>query len=102
MKASVYGVVIGLLLVILYVFIFIPYVIPALNSMFIDWINGNANMFTQNYCTIHYVFNQTTNTFSNYTDCHVMDLRPTFLFIWQFTLYFAIPVVLILITIKIR
>ena len=31
-----------------------------------------------------------------------MDLRPTLLFIWQFVMYFGIPVALALITFKVK
>jgi hypothetical protein len=101
-RGGIYGVIIGVLLLILYIFIFIPFIIPSLNSMFLDWLNSNPNMFNQSWCTTHYVFNATTNTFYNYTDCQGMDFRPLILFIWQFTMYFATPVSLILISLKLR
>ena len=102
MRGGIYGAIIGVLLIILYVFIFIPYVIPAINSMFLDWINNNGSMFQQQWCTVHYVFNQTTNQYDNYTDCQTMDFRPMILFIWQFAMYFGIPVALILISLKLK
>jgi len=101
-KGGIYGAIIGVLLLVLYVFIFIPFIIPSLNSMFLDWINSNPSMFQQQWCTTHYVFNQTTNQFENYTDCQSMDFRPMILFIWQFVMYFAIPVAMILISLKLK
>ena len=100
--ARISGVIIGLLLLIVYIMIFIPFLLPVLNSMFLDWINNNPDMFSPSWCATHYVYNSTSNTFYNYTDCKAMDLRPAFLFLWQFTMYFAIPISLVLISLKVK
>jgi len=100
--ARISNVIIGLLLLIVYIMVFIPFILPTLNSMLLDWINNNPQMFSPSWCSTHYVYNATSNTFYNYTDCRTMDLRPAFLFIWQFAMYFAIPVSLVLIALKTR
>ena len=102
MRGGIYGAIIGVLLLVLYVFIFIPFIIPSINSMFLDWMNNNQQMFTQNWCTVHYVINQSTGEIMNYTDCQTMDFRPMILFIWQFAMYFGIPVAMILISLKLK
>jgi hypothetical protein len=93
-------VLIGILLLIIYIMIFIPYILPSINGMFMDWINNNPTMFQQQWCSIHEVFNETSNSFYNYTDCKTMDLRPPIVFIWEITIYFIIPTSLVLITMK--
>jgi hypothetical protein len=96
------GVIVGLLLLIVYIMIFIPFILPTINSLFMDWVNSNPSMFTHEWCTIHYVLNQSTNTFYNYTDCSAMDLRPTLIFVWQMIMYFILPITLALISFKLK
>jgi len=98
--ARIGNVIIGLLLLIVYIMVFIPFILPQLNSMFLDWINAKPEMFSPSWCATHYVYNATTNQFYNYTDCSAMDLRPAVIFVWQFIIYFAIPISLALISLK--
>ena len=97
------GAITGLLMLILYVFIFIPFILQELNSMFIDWINSsNQSMFQQQWCETHYVINQSTGEIDNYTDCKTIDFRPMLIFLWEFAVYFGVPLTLIIYSVKHR
>ena len=94
---------------IIYIAIFIPLILPALNSMFIDWVNNSGDMFIQNYCVMRQQFNTTpvetmidntttttyTTTIISQAECTRYDFRPIVVFLFQLAVYFAIPLLLL-------
>jgi glucan phosphoethanolaminetransferase (alkaline phosphatase superfamily) len=92
--------IVALILIIFYIALFIPLILPHLNQMFIDWINNSGNMFIQQYCTQRQVL--VNNTFVTTTECTQFDFRPLIVFLYQLTVYFVLPLVLILTVIRRR
>jgi 4-amino-4-deoxy-L-arabinose transferase-like glycosyltransferase len=89
------NVIVGLIMLILYIALFIPLILPHLNLMFIDWVNNSGDMFIQQYCTQRQVLNTTSNSFDTIVECTQYDFRPMIVFIYQLLVYFAIPLLLI-------
>jgi hypothetical protein len=87
--------IVGLILLILYIAVFIPLILPTLNSMFIDWVNNSATMFIQQYCVQRQVLNTTSNSFDTIVECTQYDFRPIVVFIYQLAVYFALPLILL-------
>jgi len=90
------GIIYGILLLIFYIAVFIPFILPQLITMFNDWITNSGNMFVQQLCVTRQVLNQTTNQIDLITECTTYDFRPIVIFLFQFTVYFVIPVALII------
>ena len=89
------NVIVGVIMLILYVALFIPLILPTLNRMFIDWVNNSADMFIQQYCVQRQILNTTSNTFDTIVECTQYDFRPLVVFLFQLCVYFAIPLLLI-------
>jgi glucan phosphoethanolaminetransferase (alkaline phosphatase superfamily) len=98
MRASNF--IVALILIILYIALFIPLILPVLNRMFIDWVNNSAEMFIQQYCVQRQVL--VNDTFNTVTECTQFDFRPLLVFLYQLTVYFVLPLVLILSAIRRR
>jgi hypothetical protein len=98
--ARVSNFIVSLLLIILYIALFIPLILPPLTSMFIDWVNNSAEMFIQSYCVQRQVL--VNNTYSTVTECSQFDFRPLMIFLFQLTVYFALPLTLILTAVRRR
>jgi hypothetical protein len=98
--ARVGNFIVALLLIILYMALFIPLILPYLTRMFIDWVNNSADMFIQQYCVQRQVL--VNNTYSTVTECSEFDFRPLVVFFYQLTVYFALPLTLILMAIRRR
>ena len=92
--------IVGLLLIIFYIALFIPLILPALTKLFMDWINNSGEMFIQQYCTQRQVL--VNNTFVTTTECTQFDFRPLIVFLYQLTVYFVLPLVLILTAVRRR
>ena len=88
--------IIGLIVLILYIAVFIPLILPSLTTMFIDWVNNSGDMFKQNYCVQRQVLNTTSNTFDTIVECTQYDFRPLIVFLFQLSIYFILPILLIL------
>jgi hypothetical protein len=86
--------IVSLITLILYIAVFIPLILPHLNAMFLDWINNSGSMFIQQYCTQRQVL--VNNTYNTVTECTQFDFRPLIVFLYQLTVYFALPLLLIL------
>lgn len=89
------SIVVGILLLILYVAVFIPLILPHLVQMFMDWVNNSGSMFIQEYCVLRQVYNSSTNTFDTIRECTQYDFRPLIVFLFQIAVYFGIPIILI-------
>ena len=89
------NVIVGVIMLILYVALFIPLILPAINRMFIDWVNNSADMFIQQYCVQRQILNTTSNSFDTVVECTTYDFRPLVVFLFQLCVYFAIPLLLI-------
>jgi len=98
--ARVGNFIVALLLIIFYIALFIPLILPYMNKMFIDWVNNSQNMFVQSYCVQRQVL--VNNTFVTTTECTQYDFRPLIVFLYQLTVYFALPLTLILTVIRRR
>jgi hypothetical protein len=85
--------IISILILILYIAVFIPLILPHIMSMFIDFINNSADMFNIQYCTSRVVYEN--NTYNQVVECTQQDLRPFIIFIFQLIVYFAIPLVIV-------
>jgi len=96
------GFIVSLLLVVLYIALFIPLILPALNRIFLDWVNSSEDMFVQNFCVERQVLNTTTNKFDTIVECTRYDFRPLVVFLYQLVVYFALPLTLILMTVRRR
>ena len=88
-------IIVGILLLILYIAVFIPLILPHLVQMFMDWVNNSGGMFIQEYCVLRQVYNSSTNTFDTIRECTQYDFRPLIVFLFQITVYFAIPLILL-------
>jgi hypothetical protein len=90
------GLILGLIVMIFYIAVFIPFILPHLIQMFNDWVNNSGNMFIQNVCIQRQILNQTSNQVSVISECNQQDFRPLIIFLFQLTVYFIIPTGLIL------
>jgi hypothetical protein len=90
------GILLGLIIMIFYIAIFIPFILPRLVEMFNDWVNNSGDMFIQNVCIQRQILNQTSNRVEVITDCTQNDFRPLIIFLFQLTVYFIIPTALII------
>jgi hypothetical protein len=87
--------IVSILALIIYIAVFIPLILPALNSIFIDWVNNSGDMFKQQYCVQRQILNTTSNTFDTVVECTQYDFRPIVVFLYQLCVYFAIPLLLL-------
>jgi hypothetical protein len=83
----------SLIVLVIYIAIFIPIVLPHLMSMFIDFVN-NSNMFNIEYCATRIVKNE-TGDYTQIVECTQQDLSPLVIFLFQLIVYFGIPLVII-------
>jgi len=90
------GILLGLVILIFYIAVFIPFILPNLIAMFNDWVNNSGDMFVQNVCIQRQILNQTSNRVETITDCVQNDFRPLIIFLFQLTIYFIVPVALII------
>lgn len=90
------GIIYGILMLIFYIAVFIPFILPHLIVMFNDWINNSGDMFVQRLCATRQVLNQSTNRIDLITECVTYDFRPIVVFLFEFTVYFVVPIALIL------
>jgi len=86
----------GIIALVLYVLVAIPIIVNILMPITIDWINNSADLLVINQSSVRYVFNDTTKTFDAVTTYSILDLRPALIFIIQLTVYFMIPLFMIL------
>jgi hypothetical protein len=98
MRVSHY--VMGLLVLILYIGVFIPLILPHLNVLFIDWVNNSGDMFKQQYCVQRQILNTTSNSFDTVVECTQYDFRPIVVFLYQLAVYFILPLMLIFSLVK--
>jgi hypothetical protein len=87
------GLIVGLIMLVFYVAVFIPFILPPILSMFIDWVNNSGDMLIQQYCTQRQVL--VNNTYTTVTECTQFDFRPLIVFLFQLTVYLVAPVYLI-------
>jgi hypothetical protein len=85
--------ILSLIILVLYIGIFIPLVLPVLLSMFIDFVN-NSNMFNIEYCATRIVKNE-TGDYTQIVECTQQDLSPLVIFLFQLVVYFGIPLIII-------
>jgi hypothetical protein len=85
--------ILSLIILVLYIGIFIPLVLPVLLSMFIDFVN-NSNMFNIEYCATRIVKNE-TGDYTQIVECTQEDLSPLVIFLFQLVVYFGIPLIII-------
>ena len=90
------GLVYGILALVFYIAVFIPFILPQLIVMFNDWLVNSGDMFTQRLCVTRQLLNQSTGQVDLVTECTTYDFRPIVIFLFQFTVYFAVPVALVL------
>lgn len=90
------GIIYGILMLIFYIAVFIPFILPVLLTMFADWVNNSGNMFVQSFCVARQVLNQSTGRIDLVTECSTFDFRPLVIFLFDFTVYFVVPVALVL------
>jgi hypothetical protein len=83
----------SLIVLVIYIAIFIPIVLPHLMSMFIDFVN-NSNMFNIEYCATRIVKNE-TGDYTQIVECTQQDLSPLVIFLFQLVVYFGIPLIII-------
>jgi hypothetical protein len=92
--ARVSNFIVSLITLILYIAVFIPLILPHLTNMFMDWVNNSGTMFIQQYCTQRQIL--VNNTYNTVTECTQFDFRPLIVFLYQLTVYFALPLFLVL------
>jgi len=90
------GIILGLIVMIFYIAVFIPFILPSLFTMFNDWVNNSGNMFIQDVCIQRQLLNTTTNQVDILTECSQHDFRPLIIFLFQLVVYFVIPTSLII------
>jgi len=90
------GIILGLIVLIFYIAVFIPFVLPTLVTMFNDWVNNSGDMFKRDFCVVRHVINTTSGQYDTITECSQFDFRPLIVFLFQLTVYFVVPVGLIL------
>lgn len=90
------GIIYGILMLIFYIGVFIPFILPPLLTMFNDWLNSSGDMFVREYCITRQVLNQSTNRVDVLTECSRFDFRPIIVFLFEFTVYFVVPISLVL------
>jgi hypothetical protein len=93
--ARVSNFILALITLILYIAIFIPLILPHLNTLFIDWVNNSRDMFIQQYCVQRQVLNTTSNQFDTVVECTQYDFRPIVVFLYQLSVYFVLPLLLL-------
>jgi hypothetical protein len=98
--ARVSNFIIALITLILYIAVFIPLILPAINKMFIDWVNNSRDMFIQQYCVQRQVL--VNDTFNTIVECTQFDFRPTIVFLYQLAVYFVLPLTLVLTAVRRR
>jgi hypothetical protein len=91
--ARVSNFIVSILVLILYIAVFIPLILPSLTQMFIDWVNNSRDMFVQQYCVQRQVL--VNNTYNTVVECTQFDFRPLIIFLYQLAVYFALPLLLI-------
>jgi len=84
---------INILVLIIYIGIFVPLILPHLLNMLIDFVS-NSDMFNIQYCSTRVLQNE-DGTYTQIVECTQEDLRPFIIFIFQLTVYFIIPLVIV-------
>jgi hypothetical protein len=84
---------INILVLIIYIGIFVPLILPHLLNMFIDFIS-NSDMFNIQYCSTRVLQSENGN-YTQIVECTQEDLRPFVIFIFQMVVYFIIPLVIV-------
>jgi len=57
------GIILGVVLLVFYIAVFIPFILPQIMTMFNDWINNSGDMFNQKMCVVReYITNVPTTT----------------------------------------
>jgi hypothetical protein len=56
------GIILGLVVMIFYIAVFIPFLLPSLVTMFNDWINNSGDMFNQRLCVVREYITQVPTT----------------------------------------
>jgi hypothetical protein len=46
------GIILGVVLLVFYIAVFIPFILPNLMTIFNDWINNSGDMFNQRLCVV--------------------------------------------------
>jgi hypothetical protein len=83
---------VNIIVLLIYIAIFVPLILPHLIAMFVDFVN-NSDMFNIQYCSTRIVQNETSYT--QLVECTQQDLRPFVIFIFQLVVYFIIPLVIV-------
>jgi hypothetical protein len=83
---------VNILILILYIAVFVPLILPHLISMFVDFVS-NSDMFVVEFCATRVIQNGTELT--QVVECTQQDMRPFIIFIFQMIVYFVIPLVII-------
>jgi len=65
----------GIVVLILYLAVFIPVILPSIVTLFIDWISNSGEMFVQEYCVIRQHLTTTPVTHT-YTTTYTTTLPP--------------------------
>jgi hypothetical protein len=84
---------INILVLIIYIGIFIPLILPHLLNMFVDFVNS-SEFFNIQYCSTR-ILQSENGTYTQITECTQEDLRPLVIFIFQMVVYFIIPLVIV-------
>jgi hypothetical protein len=84
---------INILVLVIYIGIFVPLILPHLLNMFIDFIS-NSDMFNIQYCSTRVLQSESGN-YTQIVECTQEDLRPFVIFIFQMVVYFIIPLVIV-------
>jgi hypothetical protein len=87
--------VVGVIMLIFYVAVFIPFILPVLSKMFVDWINNSGDFLVQQYCFQRQVLNTTSGKYDTITECTTYDFRPLIVFLFNLSVYFIAPIILI-------
>jgi hypothetical protein len=87
--------IIGVVMLVFYIAVFIPFILPPISKMFVDWINNSGNFLVQQYCYQRQVLNTTSGQYDTLTECINYDFRPLIVFLFNLTVYFIAPVYLI-------
>jgi len=84
---------VNIIVLLIYIAIFVPLILPHLLNMFIDFVNS-SNMFNIQYCSTR-VLQSEDGTYTQIVECTQEDLRPFVIFVFQLVVYFLIPLVIV-------
>jgi hypothetical protein len=85
---------VNIIVLLIYIAIFIPLILPHLLNMFIDFVN-NSDMFNIQYCSTRVLQSENETSYIQLVECTQEDLRPFIIFIFQLVVYFLIPLVIV-------